>query len=104
MRVLDSAFVGSGIKNIIAVVRKCIQQPFDGCANLESATFWGRTRARNTFELPDFRDCPKLKKIVVNGGGWDLEAQVTLKDEQTVKVIDNLDGLVPARQASHLRG
>ena len=92
MRVLDSAFVGSGIKNVsLSYVNA--STAFDGCVNLESATFWGPDEGRNTFELPDFRDCPKLKKIVVNGGGWDLEAQVTLKDEQTVKVIDNLDGL-----------
>ena len=92
MRVLDSAFVGSGIKNVsLSYVNA--STAFDGCANLESATFWGPDEGRNTFVLPDFRDCPKLKKIVVNGGGWDLEAQVTLKDEQTVKVIDNLDGL-----------
>ena len=92
MRVLDSAFVGSGIKNVsLSYVNAA--NAFDDCANLESATFWGPDEGRNTFELPDFRNCPKLKKIVVNGGGWDLEAQVTLKDEQTVKVIDNLDGL-----------
>ena len=92
MRVLDSAFVGSGIKNVsLSYVNA--STAFDGCVNLESATFWGPDEGRNTFELPDFRNCPKLKKIVVNGGGWDLEAQVTLKDEQTVKVIDNLDGL-----------
>lgn len=92
MRVLDSAFVGSGIKNITLSYVNA-SNAFDDCANLESATFWGPDEGRNTFELPDFRNCPKLKKIVVNGGGWDLEAQVTLKDEQTVKVIDNLDGL-----------
>ena len=92
MRVLDSAFVGSGIKNVSLSYMNA-STAFDGCANLESATFWGPDEGRNTFELPDFRNCPKLKKIVVNGGGWDLEAQVTLKDEQTVKVIDNLDGL-----------
>ena len=92
MRVLDSAFVGSGIKNVsLSYVNAA--NAFDDCVNLESATFWGPDEGRNTFELPDFRNCPKLKKIVVNGGGWDLEAQVTLKDEQTVKVIDNLDGL-----------
>ena len=92
MRVLDSAFVGSGIKSVtLSYVNAA--NAFDDCANLESATFWGPDEGRNTFVLPDFRDCPKLKKIVVNGGGWDLEAQVTLKDEQTVKVIDNLDGL-----------
>ena len=92
MRVLDSAFVGSGIKSVtLSYVNAA--NAFDDCANLESATFWGPDEGRNTFELPDFRNCPKLKKIVVNGGGWDLEAQVTLKDEQTVKVIDNLDGL-----------
>ena len=92
MRVFDSAFVGSGIKNVsLSYVNAA--NAFDDCANLESATFWGPDEGRNTFELPDFRNCPKLKKIVVNGGGWDLEAQVTLKDEQTVKVIDNLDGL-----------
>ena len=92
MRVFDSAFVGSGIKNVsLSYVNAA--NAFDDCSNLESATFWGPNEGRNTFELPDFRDCPKLKKIVVNGGGWDLEAQVTLKDEQTVKVIDNLDGL-----------
>ena len=84
--------MGSGIKNVsLSYVNA--STAFDGCANLESATFWGPDEGRNTFVLPDFRDCPKLKKIVVNGGGWDLEAQVTLKDEQTVKVIDNLDGL-----------
>ncbi len=92
MRVLDSAFVGSGIKNVsLSYVNAA--NAFDDCSNLESATFWGPDEGRNKFELPDFRNCPKLKKIVVNGGGWDLEAQVTLKDEQTVKVIDNLDGL-----------
>ena len=92
MRVLDSAFVGSGIKSVtLSYVNAA--NAFDDCSNLESATFWGPDEGRNTFELPDFRNCPKLKKIVVNGGGWDLEAQVTLKDEQTVKVIDNLDGL-----------
>ena len=92
MRVFDSAFVGSGIKNVsLSYVNAA--NAFDDCSNLESATFWGPDEGRNTFELPDFRNCPKLKKIVVNGGGWDLEAQVTLKDEQTVKVIDNLDGL-----------
>lgn len=92
MRVLDSAFVGSGIKSVtLSYVNAA--NAFDDCSNLESATFWGPDEGRNTFELPDFRDCPKLKKIVVNGGGWELEAQVTLKDEQTVKVIDNLDGL-----------
>ncbi len=92
IRVLDSAFVGSGIKSVtLSYVNAA--NAFDDCANLESATFWGPDEGRNTFELPDFRNCPKLKKIVVNGGGWDLEAQVTLKDEQTVKVIDNLDGL-----------
>ncbi len=92
MRVFDSAFVGSGIKSVtLSYVNAA--NAFDDCANLESATFWGPDEGRNTFELPDFRNCPKLKKIVVNGGGWDLEAQVTLKDEQTVKVIDNLDGL-----------
>ena len=92
MRVFDSAFVGSGIKSVtLSYVNAA--NAFDNCANLESATFWGPDEGRNTFELPDFRNCPKLKKIVVNGGGWDLEAQVTLKDEQTVKVIDNLDGL-----------
>ena len=92
MRVFDSAFVGSGIKNVsLSYVNAA--NAFDDCSNLESATFWGPNEGRNTFELPDFRNCPKLKKIVVNGGGWDLEAQVTLKDEQTVKVIDNLDGL-----------
>ena len=92
MRVLDSAFAGSGIKSVtLSYVNAA--NAFDDCANLESATFWGPDEGRNTFELPDFRNCPKLKKIVVNGGGWDLEAQVTLKDEQTVKVIDNLDGL-----------
>ena len=92
MRVFDSAFVGSGIKNVsLSYVNAA--NAFDDCSNLESATFWGPDEGRNTFELPDFRNCPKLKKIVVNGGGWELEAQVTLKDEQTVKVIDNLDGL-----------
>ena len=92
MRVFDSAFVGSGIKSVtLSYVNAA--NAFDDCVNLESATFWGPDEGRNTFELPDFRNCPKLKKIVVNGGGWDLEAQVTLKDEQTVKVIDNLDGL-----------
>ena len=92
IRVLVSAFVGSGIKSVtLSYVNAA--NAFDDCANLESATFWGPDEGRNTFELPDFRNCPKLKKIVVNGGGWDLEAQVTLKDEQTVKVIDNLDGL-----------
>ena len=92
MRVFDSAFVGSGIKSVtLSYVNAA--NAFDDCVNLESATFWGPDEGRNTFVLPDFRDCPKLKKIVVNGGGWDLEAQVTLKDEQTVKVIDNLDGL-----------
>ena len=92
MRVFDSAFVGSGIKNVsLSYVNAA--NAFDDCSNLESATFWGPDEGRNKFELPDFRNCPKLKKIVVNGGGWDLEAQVTLKDEQTVKVIDNLDGL-----------
>lgn len=92
MVVFDSAFVGSGIKSVtLSYVNAA--NAFDDCANLESATFWGPDEGRNTFELPDFRNCPKLKKIVVNGGGWDLEAQVTLKDEQTVKVIDNLDGL-----------
>ena len=92
MRVFDSAFVGSGIKSVtLSYVNAA--NAFDDCANLESATFWGPDEGRNTFELPDFRNCPKLKKIVVNGGGWDLEAQVTLKDEQTVRVIDNLDGL-----------
>ena len=92
MVVFDSAFVGSGIKSVtLSYVNAA--NAFDDCANLESATFWGPDEGRNTFVLPDFRDCPKLKKIVVNGGGWDLEAQVTLKDEQTVKVIDNLDGL-----------
>ena len=92
MRVLDSAFVGSGIKNVsLSYVNAA--NAFDDCSNLERATFWGPDEGRNKFELPDFRNCPKLKKIVVNGGGWDLEAQVTLKDEQTVKVIDNLDGL-----------
>ncbi len=92
MRVFDSAFVGSGIKSVtLSYVNAA--NAFDDCANLESATFWGPDEGRNTFVLPDFRDCPKLKRIVVNGGGWDLEAQVTLKDEQTVKVIDNLDGL-----------
>ena len=92
MRVFDSAFVGSGIKSVtLSYVNAA--NAFDDCVNLESATFWGPDEGRNTFELPDFRNCPKLKKIVVNGGGCDLEAQVTLKDEQTVKVIDNLDGL-----------
>ena len=86
MRVFDSAFVGSGIKNVsLSYVNAT--NAFDDCLNLESATFWGPDEGRNTFELPDFRNCPKLKKIVVNGGGWDLEAQVTLKDEQTVKTI-----------------
>lgn len=91
-KIFDSAFAGSGIKSVeLSYVNAA--NAFDNCANLESATFWGPDEGRNTFELPDFRNCPKLKKIVVNGGGWDLEAQVTLKDEQTVKVIDNLDGL-----------
>ena len=43
MRVLDSAFVGSGIKNITLSYVNA-SNAFDDCANLESATFWGPFR------------------------------------------------------------